>query len=562
MQVATIEEKRMININISDPKKLPGLISAFIYFDVYNEELINRIREMDNRVYNSENKTWEIPINNLESFISSARNFDIQITLENHKQRKINLPKGFEFKTKPYSYQLEGVEYGLNHNMFILGDEQGLGKTKQLIDIVVARKLRNEVKQCLVIVGVNSIKYNWLDEIKIHSNESGWVLGTKFRKNGKRYEGGTVDKIEDLKNRKETFLITNVETLRNDEFVDELKKSKTIDMIAVDEAHLMRNPQSHQGKNLIKLQNIKYKIAMTGTLLVNSPLDSYSILKWLGIEKSNFTTFKKYYCNFGGFGGYQITGFKHLDVLRESIQKNMLRRLKKDVLDLPEKTETIEYVEMSNNQWKIYDDIRNEILDNIDLITLSPNPLTELLRLRQCTGWTGLLSSEIRESTKMDRLVQLVEDITSNGHKVIVYSNWTSTTDVIREKLKNYNPAFITGQLGTVERQEQKDMFQNDKSCKVCVGTIGAMSTGLTLTAANYAIFYDLPWHKAAYDQASDRIHRIGQNDNVTIIKLICKDTIDERIQEIIYNKGAISDMLVDGKISRISKNDILKFIE
>lgn len=841
----------MISIDINKPQKLPGLISAFIHFDTYNEKLINKIRELDNRVYNKDDKTWEIPINNLEEFISCARNFEINITLQNDKQRKINLPKDFKFKTKPYSYQIDGVEYGLKNNSFILADEQGCvsgesvvrikergksatrlikikylksqfeqdntiqikclannrfvfvpikqvvekgikdticinledtslvctsdhliytkegwkeagqlnigdevftngkqvcplcgtseylitskyskfkgycrkcmykqrngkhykgdqiykrldkggyvrlfgkhtrtmpnylkmggkgvyehhqvwyehtghivdssievvhhingirtdnrfenlklvtieehrklhldtsthnlpqfskdyiykgttkiqlvpklqritsitksetqmvydisinsdeihnficnnvvihncGKTKQLIDIVVARKLRKEIKQCLIIVGVNSIKYNWLDEIKIHSDESGWVLGTKFRKNGKRYEGGTVDKIEDLKTHKETFLITNVETLRNDEFIDVLKKQKSIGMIAVDEAHLMRNPQSHQGKNLIKLQDFKYKVAMTGTLLVNSPLDSYAILKWLGVEKSNYTTFKRYYCNFGGFGGYQITGYKHLDVLRESIQKYMLRRLKKDVLDLPDKLEKIEYVELTDNQWKLYNEIRNEILENVDLITVSNNPLSELLRLRQCTGWTGLLSSEIQESAKMERLIQLVDEIVDNGHKAIIYSNWTSMTDIIRQKLKHYNPAIITGQLNTVERQAQKDMFQTDDSCKVCIGTIGAMGTGLTLTAASYAIFYDLPWHKAAYDQCSDRIHRIGQNNNVTIIKLLGKDTIDERINEIVYTKGEMSDRLIDGKTGHITKNDILRLI-
>lgn len=552
----------MIRINIDKPNKLPGLTAAFISFEKFNEELIDRIRSMPNRVYNKDNKEWEIPIDELEGFISSARNFEIEIILNKKSTEVTNIPENFVFKTKPYSFQKTGVEYALSHDSFILADEMGTGKSKQIVDTACCRKLLGQIKQCLVVVGVNSLKYNWLDEIKIHSNEKGWVLGTQFRKNGTTYDGSTKDKIQDLKKHtEELFLITNIETFRSDEFIKALKKNKNISMMVIDEAHYCRNSQSHQGKNILKCTNYKYRIAATGTPLVNSPIDAYAILKWLGIEKSNFTTFKRFYCNYGGYGGYQITGFKNLHVLRESVQNYMLRRLKRDVLDLPEKTIKNEYVDMLPNQAKVYNELRENVLNNIDLISMSDNPLTELLRLRQCTDWTGILSSEIQESSKMDRLIQLVEDITSSGNKVVIASNWTQVTDIIVSKLKKYKPAIITGQYTVQERHAAKDRFQQDKDCQVCVGTIGAMGTGITLTAATYMIFFDLPWTRAAFDQCTDRLDRIGQKNDMTIIKLMARNTIDERIDDIIIGKGAMSDMLVDGKITGNKRSFILQMV-
>lgn len=552
----------MINIAIDKPLKLPGLTAAFIGFDTFNESLIDRIRNMSDRVYHKETKQWEIPIDELESFISAARNFEMNITLNKVEAEKTNIPKKYVFKTKPYTFQKTGVEYALSHDSFLLGDEMGTGKTKQIIDTACCRKLLGQIKQCLVVVGVNSLKYNWLDEVHTHSNEKAWVLGTQFRKNGTMFDGGTKDKINDLKTHtKELFLITNIETFRSDKFVDALKKNKNIDMMVIDEAHYCRNSQSHQGKNILKVSNIPYKIAATGTPLVNSPVDAYAVLKWLGIEKSNFTTFKRFYCNYGGYGGYQIVGYKNLHVLRESLQNFMLRRLKRDVLDLPEKTIKNEYVDMLPGQSKIYNEFRNQILDNVDKIALSDNPLTELLRLRQCTDWSGILSTEIAESSKMDRLLQLVDDILESGNKVVISSNWTSVTDIIVEKLKHYKPVVITGQYDVPERHAAKDRFQTDENCRVCVGTIGAMGTGITLTAATYMIFYDLPWTRAAFDQCTDRLDRIGQRNDMTIIKLIARNTIDERIDEIILGKGAMSDMLVDGKIQGDRRSFILQMV-
>jgi SNF2 family DNA or RNA helicase len=182
--------------------------------------------------------------------------------------------------------------------------------------------------------------------------------------------------------------------------------------------------------------------------------------------------------------------------------------------------------------------------------------------MRQATGYTGILSSTIKESAKLDRMEELVEDAINNGKKVVIFSNWTQMTDVIMDRLsvKGYEPVIITGQTPDVSRQAYINYFQNEDKCKVMIGTIGALGTGVTLTAGTVLIFMDHPWNRALYDQAVDRCHRIGQNSNITIYNLLTKNTIDERIWELVQKKGLISDAIVDGKLCN-DKREVLEFL-
>ena len=299
---------------------------------------------------------------------------------------------------------------------------------------------------------------------------------------------------------------------------------------------------------------------MTGTPLMNTPLDLYIILKWLGYEKHAFYAFKKHYCNMGGFGGYEIIGYKNLDELQEQLDDIMLRRLKEDVLDLPEKTPITEYVEMTPKQAQIYAEVTAEIKANIDNIKMANNPLAELIRMRQATGYTGILSSTVKESAKLDRMEELVEEARENGKQVVIFSNWTQMTDAIYERLhKKYTLSVITGETKDELRQHNVKEFQEGRS-KVIIGTIGAMGTGLTLTAGTVEIFMDEPWNRANKEQAEDRCHRVGTTENVTIYTLVCKDTIDEKINQLVEKKGAMADALVDGKIA-IDKSNLLDFL-
>ena len=323
--------------------------------------------------------------------------------------------------------------------------------------------------------------------------------------------------------------------------------------------HNCKNPTSQQGKGILKIQP-ECRIAMTGTPLMNNPFDLFIILKWLGYEKHAFYAFKKHYGIFGGYGGYEVTGYRYLDELQAQLDEIMLRRLKKDVLDLPEKTHINEYVEMTPKQKQIYDEVTAEIKMNIDQIKMANNPLAELIRMRQATGYTGILSSKVKESAKLDRMEELVDEAVQNGKKVVIFSNWTQMTDVIFKRVEKFGAVFITGQLEDRHRQGAVNRFQNDPSCNVIVGTIGAMGTGLTLTAGTVEIFMDEPWNRANKEQAEDRCHRVGTKENVTIYTIICKNTIDERINELVERKGAMADALVDGKIT-CDKRQMLDFL-
>lgn len=566
--------KNMIKINIAQSVRCNGDYSLFISFD-FDNYIVQVIRTLPSKYWNADEKIWEVPFNKLGYLIENLPDYDFDITGKYICLEKpsAEIPEGFNFKTTPYEHQIDGFNFGLQYDRWLLGDEMGLGKTKQVIDIAVAKKLQKGYKHCLIICGVNGLKWNWQNEIDIHSDESGWILGQRTQKNGKIKIGSTADKLEDIQMlssmdsevSKCFFIITNIESLRDEQITSELSDlcdSGEIGMIAFDECHKAKNPSTQQGKGILQLQ-AETMIAMTGTPLMNRPEDLFIILKWLGYEKHAFYSFKKHYCIYGGFGGYEVVGYKNLDELQDRLNEIMLRRKKEEVLDLPEKTYINEYVEMTPKQKSIYNEISSEIKMNIDQIKESNNPLAELIRMRQATGYTGILSSTIMESAKLDRMEELVEESIENDKKVVIFSNWTQMTDAIVDRLKvKYGlcAGLITGETPDNQRQQIVNEFQNTPDMKIIIGTTGAMGTGITLTAGTVEIFVDEPWNMALKVQAEDRCHRIGQNNNITIYTLMCKDTIDERIHQIVEKKGVMADAIVDG-IDGMTNQELIDFL-
>lgn len=577
----------MVYIEIAQPERLKptslSKLSAFVSFE-YDSNLVSIIKSMGTRVYIPEKKTWEIPESAVPMLMSRLHDYDVLLRGEMHHETPeshAQLPSGFVFTTKPYKHQMEGLIYGLEHESFLLGDDQGLGKTKEIIDLAMCRKQTDGLKHCLIICGINGNKYNWADEVKIHSKEDSWILGTRFTKRPpiKMIEGSTKDKLEDLNNIPHQFFwITNIETLRGGSFkekqgkrtvirfpiaekIQELCDKGIIGMIAFDEAHKAKNPDSQQGKALLSIDCKGPKIPMSGTFVLNNPLDLYLPLKWAGFETHSFYAYKQHYCKMGGFGGKEIVGYKNLDELRSMVSKVMLRRVKGDVLDLPPKVHTIEWVDAYPEQKSLYKDVRDQVRDNIDKVKVHPDPLSEMLRLRQVTGYPGILSSTVTKSAKMDRMEELVEEEVAVGGKAIIFSNWSEMTNVIRHKLKKYNPAYITGEVGSVQRMEEKDRFQNDPNCKVMIGTIGALGTGFTLTAAQLVIFVDEPWNRGIKDQAEDRAHRIGTRGTVRVVTILTRDTVDEGVYNLVQKKGKMADLLVDGKVDGKNVDDVLSYL-
>lgn len=532
----------------------------------YDVKILAQVKSLAERRYLPEDRAWEIPAYEVENLMKKMGELNAQIEMEEkakeelerkHLQEKKEATrerlKGitpaipFEFITNPLPHQIEAFNIGLEKSSLLIGDQQGLGKTKESIDIAVARK--KEIYKCLIVCGVNSVKYNWGKEIKTHSKESYAII-----------DGRTMDKRVEQINKwyksNEYFGIINIESLRNEKIQDALYvgiKDGFIGATIVDEIHKAKNGQSQQGKAL-RILKTPIKIGLTGTPIMSKAEDLWNILVWLGVEKRNVWQFKNTYCEYGGYGGYKIVAYKNLESLNRLLNTVMLRRTKEEVLDLPPKVHQQEYVELTKRQQKMYKDIRNGIIEDLENILTSVNPLTCTLRLRQLTG--GLFTDD---NPKLDRVKDMLdEEIIPNGEKAIIFSQWESVTEIYREALGKYNPIYITGKVDPADRQKEVERFQTDPDCKLAIGTIGAMGTGLTLNKASYVFFIDKAWTSGDNEQAEDRAHRIGTQGTVTIISMIAVNSVDEGVEDYLRENKDLFDRVVDGKGSTVDMRALL----
>lgn len=519
--------------------------------------------------------SFKIDIEYYEDIAELVSDYNVLINNPNNYSRKkaysYDVPKNQEeypliaFKSKPYEHQLEAYKYGMSMQKYLIADDQGLGKTMEAINIAIGKRIQFGYKHCLVICCVNSLKLNWVEEIKTHSNESAHVLGQKIVtrgiNKGSIRVGGNKEKIADLKNLHDIddyFIITNVESLLSDEITKLLHKAYDdglIEMIIVDEFHKAKNTECKQGENLNSLL-AECKIALSGTPMLNTPMDLYAIFSWLEYEKHTFAQFKRFY-SWKSDDGYGTSGYRNMDILQHNLQQIMLRRKKEQVLTLPEKVYIEEYLEMSPQQEKLYNDIRDGLIEKLDDIIISPNPLAKMIRLRQATADMQILTN-ISEGAKVAHLANRVQELTNEGTKVIVFSNWTEVTDIAETVLKDFDPIVITGKVPDDERVKLVKEFQTNPERMVVIGTLGAAGTGLTMTAANAVIFLDEPWTNGEKEQAVDRAHRIGTTKTVFVYTYICKNTIDERVRRIVSSKKDISDFLVD---NQPAKSRLVRFL-
>lgn len=204
---------------------------------------------------------------------------DLELSFLKEKKSKPKEIKLSKFKQKPFPHQLEAIKYGLQHNKWLLLDAMGLGKTNSAICLAQCIKNRDKIKHCLIICGINSLKGNWKKEIENFSSLSCTILGQRINRKGKLVIGSIKDRLAHIENGiKEFFIITNIETIRDDKILKALNKLNP-EMIIFDEIHKVKDSQSDQGKNLLKLDKAEYKLGMSGTLLLNDPLDLYVPLK-------------------------------------------------------------------------------------------------------------------------------------------------------------------------------------------------------------------------------------------------------------------------------------------
>ena len=582
----------IVNIDINKSKRLiANKYSYYVSFN-YNKTILDIVKKLEIRSYLPESKCWEIPEEELNSLCllldeincsyiinDDKDNLDLFANKEPLVRYDQSFVNSLDFKVKPYDFQKEGILFLLNQPNALLADEQGLGKSMQVLNSLVALKKDKNLKHVLIIVGYNSLKLNWLKEINKFTNLKGYILGTRYSKRtGNMRIGSVQDRLDDLDNLDKLddyfFLITNVETIRYrkvGQYLDKIGRKRTrklfvfankinslcnegkIGGIVFDEFQVCKNLKSSQTKALLKMKDSPIKIAATGTPIMNKPGDCYPLLKWLDHDTESYFEFSNNYCNKDDYGN--ILSYKNLDNLNSRIKPLMLRRLKEDVLDLPDKIFINDYLDLEGKQLEFYNKIKMNIRSNLSIIK-SKNDLMSILAARQCTSHPYVLDNTIEESIKFERIIQLLEELIPNGRKLIIFSSFARVIKCYYDSLVKLGlqPAMIIGEVNDIDRSNEVDRFQNDPNCKVILGTIGAMGTGLTLTAASTVVFVDEPWNRALKDQACDRAHRIGAKENVIIRTLICHNTIDERIHKIVLDKGDLADMIVDGKIKQFNK--------
>ena len=553
----------MIHITeISPPQKMSGLSSICVTFD-FNQYIVDALKTIPTYYYHKKDNVWEFPICYLGRLLDSLTFLDeIQLKLLDTPEsgefrfgKQYNLEPLSEiekvsFKMKPFDHQLEAINYGLAQEKWLLLDSMGLGKTNSIIWLAETLKRRGVIDHCFIICGVNSLKQNWKKEIAKFSTESAVVLGEYTTRNGTTRYRPMDKRAAQLKDPiEEFFVITNLESLRDDRIIEAFKKSSNnFGMIAFDEAHKAATKTSQQGTNLLKL-DAPFKIAATGTLITNNPLSAYVPLSWTGNDRSILTTYKSQYCNFGGIHNAQVTGFKNLEVLQEEIQSCSLRRTLDQVrTDMPPKTVTLEVLEPDDNQRKFYEAIKEGVKEEADKIELkSANLLALTTRLRQATACPSLLTTQNISSCKVDRCVELIQELTSQGEKVVVLSVFKETLNDLAAKLDQFRFSVNTGDVPDAIVADNVSRFQDDPREQVFIGTWGKVGTGWTLNAASYLICIDTPYTAAMFDQGTDRIWRVNNDRPAFITVLICSDTIDERVQEIIERKKELGEYLVDG---------------
>ena len=558
----------MIKIEqIQPPLKLPGLSSFTVSFD-YDKRLVDTIKQVPNAIWHQKQSVWEIPLTSLSSAVTLLTNYDdVEVKLlydDVYDGDVIYKLHEDSYKATLFKHQKEGIQYGLNHDRWLLLDAPGLGKTLQMIYLAEELKRKENIEHCFIICGINTLKHNWKNEINKFSNYECKILGERTNKKGKTKIGSVKDRVEDLKNPiEEFFVVTNIQTIRNEDIIKEINKKSSknkFDMIIVDEVHTCKSPTSQQGKNLLKLKS-KYMVGLTGTLLLNSPLDAYVPLKWIGVENSTYTNYKYYYCVYSGPFNNILNGYKNTDVLKDTLSQYSLRRTK-DLLDLPEKTIIHEELEMEDEQATFYSNIVEGLVSEVDKVSINTSTLLSMVtRLRQATACPSILTTKNISSIKIDRAVDLIKQIITNGDKVVVFSVFKPTLSEISDKIRELNPLVCTGDMKESEISDNIYKFQNDDNYKVMCATTAKMGTGITLNRASYAIFIDCPWTSAQCTQCEDRIHRIGSKNSVFIYYLWAKDTIDERVKSIVEAKEAISDYIIDDEVSQNQVNELKKYI-
>jgi SWI/SNF-related matrix-associated actin-dependent regulator 1 of chromatin subfamily A len=439
--------------------------------------------------------------------------------IKTHNVEKVDVDYSKYDHRPPLEHQKEAVEKLAGSRRFILADDMGLGKTTATI----IAALETGSKKILIICPA-SLKINWQREIENYSDRPVYIAeGKKF-------------------STESDFVIVNYDILKNFHDTDPKKKSGSIlnqsnfDLVILDEAHMISNPQAQRTKIINHfVKDIKRVWLLTGTPMTSRPMNYYNLLNIIESPVAqNWMAYAIRYCQ-----GYQfmagrrkvwnVTGASNLEELRDRTSKQILRRLKEDVLDLPDKIISPVYLRLKSKE---YEELMGEYYDWFDNKKDESSSLTvqfsKLMKVRKVIA---------NEKTK--QTIEFAENIIEQGKKVIIFTNFTDTLQTIYQHFGK-QAVYLDGSCSKPHRQNAVDEFQENDKIKVFVGNLKAAGVGLTLTAAEVVIMNDLSFVPAEHAQAEDRAYRYGQKSNVLVYYPLYENTIEGAVYDILNRKKEI----------------------
>jgi non-specific serine/threonine protein kinase len=483
----------------------------------------------------------------LEEKYQRLREFD--------KINTIHPPEHLEHILRPY--QVAGYQW-LNylHEIKwggILADDMGLGKTVQALSFLEKYKSVYGKIKALVVCPTTLI-YNWENEIRKFTPSLSFHI----------HHGGQRSKIKD-ELMKYDITITTYGTLRSD---IKLFVSLEFDYVILDESQAIKNPSSKVTK-AASLLNAKHRLCMSGTPLQNNTFDIFAQMNFLNPGMLGTMEFfrQEFSIPIDKFGEED-----RKDHLKKILYPFILRRTKEQVAkDLPEKQEMVLYCEMENEQRKIYDayrnDYRNQILGSIETQGIQRSQLTilqGLMKLRQICDSPAILNETEKFENHSIKLEELTREITENisNHKALIFSQFLGMLALIKAKLIELGVKFeyFDGSTSAPDREKAIQSFQNDESVRVFLISLKAGGVGLNLTAADYVYIVDPWWNPAVEQQAIDRTHRIGQTKNIFAYRMICKDTIEDKILQLQEKKRMLAkELIADDStfVKSLTKEDV-----
>ena len=522
-----------------------GTISLPIYRSMYMEKILNNLDKSK--------------IKKEESYVDFIKD-----TSKEKENTTLTLPKSLKGDLREYQkngfqwlQMLEKYELG-----GILADDMGLGKTIQVITLVLKYKEEQKEKLPSIVIAPSSLTLNWKNEIQKFAPTLETIVINGNLEQRKM-------KIKDIK--KYDLIITSYDLLKRDLELYE-KEDITFKYAIADEAQYIKNSNTQNAKALKSIK-AETRYALTGTPIENSLAELWSIFDY--IMPGYLFKYKKFKQL------YEVPIVKDNDMysmkkLKMLIEPFILRRTKKEVLtELPEKTITILNNEMEDEQQKIYlsylAKAKQEAMQEIEINGVEKSHikiLALLTRLRQiCCHPSLFLEDYNQDSSKLKQCIEIIKDGIEAGHKILLFSGYTSMFDIIEKELlkEDINYYKLTGKTNVNERVELVEDFNQNENVKVFLISLKAGGTGLNLTGADMVIHYDPWWNISAENQATDRAYRIGQKNNVQVYKLITKNSIEEKIYELQEKKSKLIDNVLNTEttfINKLSKDEIMRLFE